>query len=143
MRSTRIHAGYRESGAWRETPGSPLLHPLTNRLANRRPPSTALCRSCGKCSPVRGTLSVFHNWDLRGHVMGLLRLAVLGAPEVFHDGVRLTFALRKAQALLIYLAVEGGMHSRNKLTAFLWPDSEPRNDPRSLLNASPPLPDMP
>ncbi len=40
--------------------------------------------------------------------MGLLRLAVLGAPEVFHDSARLTFALRKAQALLIYLAVEGG-----------------------------------
>src|SRR5437868_5418001 len=57
--------------------------------------------------------------------MGLLRLAVLGAPEVFHEGSRLTFALRKAQALLLYLAVEGGMHSRSKLAAFLWPDSEP------------------
>ena len=42
--------------------------------------------------------------------MGLLRLAVLGPPEVVHDGSRLTFALRKAQALLLYLAVEGGMH---------------------------------
>ena len=30
--------------------------------------------------------------------MGLLRLNVLGPPEVFHDGNRLTFALRKAQA---------------------------------------------
>src|SRR3989441_1626499 len=57
--------------------------------------------------------------------MGLFRLAVLGAPEVFHDGSRLTFSLRKAQALLLYLAVEGGMHSRSKLAAFLWPDSEP------------------
>jgi DNA-binding SARP family transcriptional activator/tetratricopeptide (TPR) repeat protein len=56
--------------------------------------------------------------------MGLLRLAVLGTPEVFHDGSRLTFSLRKAQALLLYLAVEGGMHSRSKLAAFLWPDSE-------------------
>jgi DNA-binding SARP family transcriptional activator len=71
--------------------------------------------------------------------MGLLRLAVLGAPEVFHDGARLTFALRKAQALLIYLAVEGGMHSRNKLTALLWPDSEPRDARRSLRNALTPL----
>ena len=42
--------------------------------------------------------------------MGLLRLAVLGPPQVYHDGRRLTFALRKAQALLLYLAVEGGMH---------------------------------
>ncbi len=58
--------------------------------------------------------------------MGLLRLAVLGAPEVFHDGSRLTFSLRKAQALLLYLAVEVGMHSRGKLAAFLWPDSEPQ-----------------
>src|SRR2546429_223238 len=57
--------------------------------------------------------------------MGLIRLNVLGAPEVYHDGCRLTFSLRKAQALLLYLAVEGGMHSRSKLAAFLWPDSEP------------------
>ncbi len=57
--------------------------------------------------------------------MGLLRLAVLGPPEVFHDGSRLTFPLRKAQALLLYLAVEGGLHSRSKLAALLWPDSEP------------------
>src|SRR5256714_4048322 len=57
--------------------------------------------------------------------MGLLRLAVLGAPELFHHGSRLSFSLRKAQALLLYLAVEGGMHSRSKLAAFLWPDSEP------------------
>ncbi len=57
--------------------------------------------------------------------MGLLRLAVLGPPEVFHDGSRLMFSLRKAQALLLYLTVEGGLHSRSKLAAFLWPDSEP------------------
>ncbi len=57
--------------------------------------------------------------------MGLLRLAVLGTPEVFHDGSGLTFSLRKAQALLLYLTVEGGLHSRSKLAAFLWPDSEP------------------
>jgi hypothetical protein len=71
--------------------------------------------------------------------MRLLRLAVLGTPEVFHDGTRLTFALRKAQALLIYLAIEGGMHSRNKLTALLWPDSEPRDARQSLRNALTPL----
>src|SRR5260221_2711190 len=64
--------------------------------------------------------------------MGLLRLAVLGTPEVFHDGRRLTFALRKAQALLLYLAVEGGMHPRGKLATFLWPDSEP-HDARHAL----------
>src|SRR5437588_11090011 len=67
--------------------------------------------------------------------MGLLRVAVLGSPEVFHDGSRLTFALRKAQALLIYLAVEGGMHSRSKLAALLWPDSEPADARKTLRNA--------
>src|SRR5229473_2509609 len=67
--------------------------------------------------------------------MGLLRLNVLGAPEVFHDGSRIPFALRKAQALLLYLAVEGGMHQRRKLDAFLWPDSEPHEARAALRNA--------
>src|SRR5712692_1828430 len=67
--------------------------------------------------------------------MGLLRLAVLGPPEVEHEGSRLTFALRKAEALLLYLAVEGGMHSRSKLAAFLWPDSAPPAARTALRNA--------
>jgi DNA-binding SARP family transcriptional activator len=66
--------------------------------------------------------------------MGQLRLAVLGPPEVVHDASRLSFALRKAQALLLYLAVEGGMHSRSKLAAFLWPDSEPADALHNLRN---------
>ncbi|HEX6555402.1 MAG TPA: AAA family ATPase [Ktedonobacteraceae bacterium] len=66
---------------------------------------------------------------------GLLRLAVLGSPEVFYDGSRLTFSLRKAQALLLYLAVEGGMHARSKLAAFLWPDSEHHDARTALRNA--------
>src|SRR6266567_6574956 len=67
--------------------------------------------------------------------MGVLRLAVPGPREVVHDESRLTFALRKAQALLLYLAVEGGMHSRSKLAAFLWPDSEPHDARTALRNA--------
>src|SRR6266480_1951509 len=67
--------------------------------------------------------------------MSVLRLAVLGPPEVFHDGRRLTFALRKAQALLLYLAVEGGLHPRGKLAALLWPDSEPADARKTLRNA--------
>src|SRR5438034_3004595 len=67
--------------------------------------------------------------------MGVLRVAVLGPPEVFHDESRLTFGLRKAQALLLYLAVEGGLHSRSKLAAFLWPDSEPYDARTALRNA--------
>src|SRR5713101_1780154 len=67
--------------------------------------------------------------------MGLLRLAVLGPPEVVHEGSRLTFALRKAEALLLYLAVEGGMHPRSKLAALLWPDSAPHAARTALRNA--------
>ncbi|MFL5658116.1 MAG: hypothetical protein ACJ8CB_28520 [Ktedonobacteraceae bacterium] len=32
---------------------------------------------------------------------------MLGPPEVVHEGSRLTFALRKAEALLLYLALGG------------------------------------
>jgi DNA-binding SARP family transcriptional activator len=71
----------------------------------------------------------------REHSTGLLRLAVLGSPEVFHNGSRLTFSLRKALALLIYLAVEGGMHTRSKLAALLWPDSEPQDAHHALRNS--------
>ena len=60
---------------------------------------------------------------------------MLGTPEVFHDGSRLSFALRKAQALLLYLAVEGGMHSRGKLADLLWPDSETHDARAALRNA--------
>ena len=67
--------------------------------------------------------------------MDILHLAVLGPPEVFHDGKRLSFSLRKAQALLLYLAVEGGMHPRSKLSALLWPDSEPQDARTALRNA--------
>ncbi|HEX6552875.1 MAG TPA: AAA family ATPase [Ktedonobacteraceae bacterium] len=67
--------------------------------------------------------------------MGLLRLDVLGSPEVYHDGSRLAFPLRKAEALLLYLAVQGGMHSRSKLAALLWPDSDPPAARKALRNA--------
>ena len=49
--------------------------------------------------------------------MGLLRVNVLGTPEVFHDERRLSFALRKAEVLPLYLAVEGGLQPRSKLAA--------------------------
>jgi len=62
-------------------------------------------------------------------------MAVLGSPEVFHNGSRLTFSLRKALALLIYLAVEGGLHTRSKLAALLWPDSEPQDAHHALRNS--------
>ena len=56
--------------------------------------------------------------------MGQLRLALLGTPHIRHAEVALTFSTRKALALLVYLAVEGGLHSREKLAALFWPDSD-------------------
>src|SRR5216684_1990874 len=55
--------------------------------------------------------------------MGRLNLALLGPPEVRHPEQLLRFPSRKALALLIYLAVEGGVHTRKKLTTLFWPES--------------------
>ncbi len=56
--------------------------------------------------------------------MGLLRLAFLGRPEVHHSERLVTFPTRKALALLAYLAVQGGRHSRETIAALLWPESD-------------------
>jgi DNA-binding SARP family transcriptional activator len=56
--------------------------------------------------------------------MGQLNLAFLGTPEVRHGGQVVTFRTRKALALFIYLVVKAGMHSREKLTALFWPESD-------------------
>ena len=53
--------------------------------------------------------------------MSVLKIALLGPPEVDH---RLTFPDRKVLALLAYLATEGGMQERQKLTRLLWPESD-------------------
>src|SRR5688572_26237775 len=57
--------------------------------------------------------------------MSQLRLSLLGPPQVWADDIPLTFATRKALALLIYLVVEGGPQPRDKLLALLWSDSAP------------------
>ena len=56
--------------------------------------------------------------------MGRLNLALLGSPEVRHPEQLLRFPSRKALALLIYLAVEGGVQTREKLTTLFWPESD-------------------
>src|SRR5436305_244322 len=56
--------------------------------------------------------------------MGHLTLRTLGTPEVRHAGTLLAFRTRKTLALLIYLAVEPGLHAREKLTALFWPESD-------------------
>lgn len=64
--------------------------------------------------------------------MGRLNLALLGTPEVRHDGEELVFPTRKALAMLIYLGVERGKHSREKLVALFWPDSDEERGRGSL-----------
>src|SRR5216684_2741161 len=56
--------------------------------------------------------------------MSTLKMALLGPPEVDHRDHRLAFPDRKVLALLAYLAAEGGMHERHKLTRLLWPESD-------------------
>ena len=56
--------------------------------------------------------------------MARLSLKFLGSPEVRHGEWLLTFPTRKALALLTYLAVEGGTHSREKIIALFWPESD-------------------
>src|SRR6266480_1306026 len=59
-----------------------------------------------------------------GVCMSTLKVALLGPPEVSHRDHRLTFPERKVLALLAYLASEGGVHERQKLTRLLWPESD-------------------
>src|SRR4051812_5266329 len=58
--------------------------------------------------------------------MTYLKLFVLGAPRMEHDGQPLELNLRKALALLVYLAVSGQPHSRDALATLLWPESDGR-----------------
>jgi DNA-binding SARP family transcriptional activator len=55
---------------------------------------------------------------------GTLHFALLGPPQVYHSGQLLTFPSRKTFALLLYLAVEEGKHSRKMLSELFWPDSD-------------------
>ena len=64
--------------------------------------------------------------------MVVLRLSLLGPPAVLRDGAPVSFDTRKAVALLALLAVEDHEHSRARLAALLWPESE-ENKARSSL----------
>src|SRR5215207_2213253 len=50
-------------------------------------------------------------------------LRLLGRPEASRKGRPLEFRSRREQALLFYLATEGGLHPREKLAALFWPES--------------------
>ena len=67
--------------------------------------------------------------------MGRLILKLFGTPEVSHAEKPLTLQTRKVLALLAYLAVEQGVHSRDKITALLWPESDEERGKASLRRA--------
>src|SRR5438132_2797163 len=68
-------------------------------------------------------------------MMSQLHLSLLGTPVVKHGEHTLTFSTRKALALLVYLAVEGGMHPRKTLSESFWPELDAEHG-RAALRAT-------
>jgi len=69
--------------------------------------------------------------------MSRLALYLLGPPRLELDGELVQISRRKAVALLAYLAVTGGHHSRDSLATLLWPEydqSRARADLRRTLS---------
>ena len=64
--------------------------------------------------------------------MSDLHLALLGTPQVKLGGRVCTFPTRKTLALFIYLCVDGGQHTRDRLTAVFWPESNARKSRAAL-----------
>src|SRR3989454_12339389 len=69
------------------------------------------------------------------HTMSQLQLSLLGVPVVQHGERTLTFSTRKALALLVYLAVEGGTHTRKTLSEAFWPELDAEHG-RAALRAT-------
>ena len=67
--------------------------------------------------------------------MAQLSFALLGPPEIRHGDSILKFSTRKALALLIYLAVEGGSHTRRALSELFWPELDSQHG-RAALRAT-------
>ena len=67
--------------------------------------------------------------------MSQLQLSLLGEPAVQHGEHTLTFPTRKALALLVYLAVEGGPHPRKTLSEAFWPELDAEHG-RAALRAT-------
>src|SRR5260370_36100778 len=66
--------------------------------------------------------------------MSQLQLSLLGVPVVQHGERTLTFSTRKALALLVYLAVEGGTHTRKTLSESFWSELDAEHG-RAALRA--------
>jgi DNA-binding SARP family transcriptional activator len=66
--------------------------------------------------------------------MRTLEMALLGSVEVRLDGQELSFRTRKVLGLLAFLALEPGMHTRDRLAGLFWPDAAPEAGRNSLRN---------
>src|SRR5437870_13489608 len=78
--------------------------------------------------------------------MSILCLELLGTPHLYLGGKPLTgFITKKAQALLIYLAVTQRAHSRDALASLFWRDMPETQAKKNLCNIlpSPPSPTGP
>ncbi|MGD8806621.1 MAG: AAA family ATPase [Chloroflexota bacterium] len=64
--------------------------------------------------------------------MASLVIRLLGTPEIQFGEQPLSFRTRKVLALLVYLVMERGMHSRESLMALLWPESPASSAAASL-----------
>jgi predicted ATPase/DNA-binding SARP family transcriptional activator len=64
--------------------------------------------------------------------MPALKLFVLGPPRLERDGQLVELNLRKALALIVYLAVTHQPHTRDTLATLLWPDGDQREARASL-----------
>jgi DNA-binding SARP family transcriptional activator len=61
-----------------------------------------------------------------------LSVCLLGSARASHAGREVRFPTRKALALLAFLSAEPGLHSRERLIALLWPDSDQERGRTSL-----------
>jgi DNA-binding SARP family transcriptional activator len=64
----------------------------------------------------------------------VLHILTLGPPEVRLGEHLATFPTRKTLALLVYLAIEGGLQPREHLASLLWPESSPKRSHANLRN---------
>lgn len=60
---------------------------------------------------------------------------LLGPPRILHASQLVPFPIRKSEAWLIFFATEGDLHSRDRLTALLWPERDEEHGRGSLHSA--------
>jgi DNA-binding SARP family transcriptional activator len=74
-------------------------------------------------------------WTGDQREMAPLVVSLLGPPAVRHGAAEVRFPTRKTLALLVYLAAEPAIHSRERLISLLWPETD-HDHGRTSLRAS-------